>query len=265
MAGHMIVNYMNSLPDVKVFFTSRNKLNKKAIYLEASNFGLLEEIIKDVKPNLVVNSIGIINKLVEEKGEEKVVLINSYLPHKLANICKMNNSKLIHLSTDCVFSGKKGMYTEQSNYSPTDFYGRSKALGEVNDPHNLTIRTSIIGPEIKRPKNGLFEWFLSQKGKDVEGYTNVIWSGVTTLELSKQIINLYREDVSGLINLVSKPISKYFLLNLIKDVYGLNVLINPNNDLRCNRSMKSLRNVKYFIPSHEQMLIELKKFYEKNV
>lgn len=264
LMGHMLVSYVNSLLDFEVYFTTRNKDN--GIYFDVyKDVDKIEKIIKKIKPDLVVNCIGIINKLVNEKNKAMVVFINSYFPHKLADICKKNNSKLIQISTDCVFSGDEGKYTESSDLSPTDFYGRSKALGEVNEGYNLTIRTSLIGQEIKEPKTGLMEWFLAQKGKEVKGYTNVIWSGLTTLELAKQIIKMYEMGIIGLINIVSEPISKYDLLHWIKNVYGIDILIREDSDLKCDRSMKSIRNIKCSVPFHMQMMEELKEWGERNV
>ena len=190
MLGHMVVKYINSLPHFKVDFTTRNK--GKGIYFDAyKDIEKIEDIIKKTKPELVINCIGIVNHIIREGDEDKVVFVNSYFPQKLAHICKSNDSKLIHISTDCVFSGNKGCYTENSPYSPVDFYGLSKAAGEIKDNHNLTIRTSIIGPEIKEPKTGLMEWFLGQKEKSTKGFTKAIWSGLTTLELAKKIIEMH--------------------------------------------------------------------------
>jgi len=264
MLGHMLVKYLKSLKDFEVYFTSRDKLNSDSIYFDAyKDIKWINDIMKEIKPNLVVNCIGIINKLINENDKEEVVFINSYFPHKLANICRLNDSKLIHISTDCVFSGDEGKYTESSKVSPMDFYGLSKACGEINDDYNLTIRTSFIGPEVKEPKTGLMEWFLIQDKKEIKGYTNVIWSGLTTLELCKQIVNMYKKEVVGLINIISKPIDKFRLLCLIKEVYNLDVKIESDDNVKCDRSMESVRDVKYIVPIHEKMLMELKEFVGK--
>jgi len=279
MLGHMLVKYLKSLPDFEVYFTSRGKQDMNAIYFDAYNdFKFIEEILREIKPDLVVNCIGIINKFVTEENKEEVLFVNSVLPHKLARICNENDSKFIQISTDCVFSGEiddssriDGIYTEESKVSPTDFYGLSKACGEVNDDYNLTIRTSLIGPELdkyksselKELKNGLMEWFLAQDGKKIKGYTDVIWSGVTTLELCKQIVEMYNKGVTGLINIVSEPISKFDLLNLIKDVYEIDVKIEKDDLLKCDRSMKSVKNIQYIVPDHLTMLLELKELETK--
>lgn len=273
MLGHMLVKYMKSLKDFEVFFTSRNKLNFDSLYFDAyENSDYFDKIMREIKPDFVVNCIGVINKFVTDENKEEVTFINAVLPHKLERICKLNDSKLIHISTDCVFSGvsggidnPSGNYTEDSDVSPTDFYGLSKACGEVNDDHNLTIRTSIIGPEMKSQKTGLMEWFLNQKEEKIKGYTYAIWSGVTTLELAKQIVNLYERKVTGLINVVSEPISKFDLLGLMKEVYALDVKIEGDDSLRCDRSMKSVMDFKYSVPYHLTMLQELKKWGGKDV
>lgn len=264
MLGHMVVKYIKSLPDFEVFSTVRNETTKSGIYFDAyKDLGKIEEIIKKIKPKLVINCIGFVNHIIKEQDKDVVVFINSYFPHKLANICRLNNSKLIHISTDAVFSGEEGNYTEDSPYSSIDFYGISKATGEIKDDHNLTIRTSIIGPEIKEPKTGLMEWFFKQNEKTVKGFTKYIFSGLTTLELAKKIIEMYKNNVTGLINIASKPISKYDILCLIKNIYHLNINVIPNENPICDRSMKSIRkDIKYNIPTHEEMVKELKNWQE---
>ncbi len=265
MLGHMIVKYIKALPEFEVSFTTRNE--KKGIYFDAyQDFDKIIPILDKVKPDLVINCIGVVPSFINKSNKGMVVFLNSYLPYRLATVCRLSGAKLFHISTDCVFSGEEGNYTEESNLTPTDFYGLTKATGEVNDDYHLTIRTSIIGPELNNSKNGLMEWFLSQKNKEVGGYTGVIWSGVTTLELAKKIIEMYDKEVTGLINIISKPISKYDLLCLIKKVYGLKTIIKWDDKIDCDRSMKSVRkDVNYIVPTHEEMLKELKEFGEKNV
>ena len=264
MLGHMIVKYIKTLPEFEVSFTTRNE--KKGIYFDAyQDFDKIIPILDKVKPDLVINCIGVVPSFINNFNKGKVIFLNSYLPYRLSVVCGLSGIKLIHISTDCVFSGEGGNYTEESNLTPTDFYGLTKATGEVNDDYHLTIRTSIIGPELKGSKNGLMEWFLGQEDKEVKGYTKAIWSGVTTLELAKKIIEMYDKEVTGLINIVSKPISKYDLLCLIKKVYNLKITTKEDDALKCDRSMKSIRDIKYSVPTHKQMLIELKEFGEKYV
>jgi dTDP-4-dehydrorhamnose reductase len=263
MLGHVVVKYLNSLPNFEVHFTTRNKGN--GIYFDVcENMEHIKEIIDHINPTLVINCIGIVNHLITEENKDKTILINSYFPQRLANICKLNNSKLINVSTDCVFSGDAGNYSEYSTYSPTDFYGLSKAAGEIRDDHNLTIRTSIIGPEIHEPKKGLMEWFFSQEGKEIKGFKGAIWSGLTTLELAKKIVEMHEKKITGVINITSEPINKYDLLCLMKKIYSIDILINADNDLNCNRSMRSIRkDVSYSVPTHEKMLKDLKQWGER--
>jgi len=265
MLGHMLVSYINSLKDYKVYYTLRKEINlkKQEIFFDAyKNLEEINEIIKKIKPILIVNCIGIIKPFVNN-NKEKVVFLNSYFPHKINKICIEKNIKFIHISTDCVFSGKKGAYTEESLYSPKDFYGLSKATGEINNKHNLTIRTSIIGPELKKSGVSLMNWLFQQKNNKIKGFKKAIWSGLTTLELSKKIVEMYEKKVTGLINITSKPINKYNLLKIINEVYKLNINIDPNNSFYCDRSMKSIRDdIKYNVPSHNQMIIELKNWTE---
>lgn len=209
--------------------------------------------------DIVVNCIGVINKKI--KNPARTIYCNSVFPHLLADICSRNNAKLIHISTDCVFSGKKiGAYTEKDKLDALDLYGKSKELGEINYGYHLTIRTSFIGREILGEKTGLLEWFLSQSG-EIEGYSNAIWSGFTTSELSHIIYNLIENlsDLNGIVQVASKPISKYSLLLLLKKYFKKDISIRENKNFKCNRSLeldKRIKN-KTYIPSHEEMIKEL--------
>ena len=183
--------------------------------VDATDFNTVSKAIKTFKPDIVVNCIGIIKQLPESNDVMKSMLLNSVLPHKLATYCTDNNSKLIHISTDCVFSGKKGMYKESDVSDVDDIYGLTKYIGEIDDGHNLTIRTSIIGREIIT-QHGLVEWFLSNRGKTVNGYKKSIFSGVTTIELSRIVNKLIKDDyIRGLHHVAAEPINKYNLITKI--------------------------------------------------
>lgn len=183
--------------------------------VDATDFNTVSKAIKTFKPDIVVNCIGIIKQLPESNDVMKSMLLNSILPHKLATYCTAHNSKLIHVSTDCVFSGKKGMYKESDVSDVDDIYGLTKYIGEVDDGHNLTIRTSIIGREIIT-QHGLVEWFLSNRGKTVNGYKKSIFSGVTTMELSRFVNKLIKDDyIRGLYHVAAEPINKYDLIKII--------------------------------------------------
>ncbi len=211
--------------------------------VDALNFDTVVRALATVRPDVVINSIGIIKQLPTAKDPLISLTINSLFPHRLANLCTAAGAKLIHISTDCVFSGRKGMYTEEDDISDAeDLYGRSKYLGEVSQAPHLTLRTSIIGRELQT-QLGLVEWFLSNQGRKVKGYTNAIYSGFTTLALAEiiaQVIERY-PDLTGLYHVSSAPINKYDLLCLIRDVFGLSIDIEPDPTVRIDRSLDSSR------------------------
>ncbi|MBI2998864.1 MAG: SDR family oxidoreductase [Deltaproteobacteria bacterium] len=195
-----------------------------------------------VRPDVVVNCIGIVPR---SHGSEDAITglkVNALFPHQLASICESFNARLIHMSTDCVFSGGKGMYTEEDRPDPEDLYGRCKLLGEVTSPHCLTIRSSMIGRELTGAK-GLVEWFLGQRGQRVRGYRNAIFSGFPTLILAQVMESLIerRPRLSGLYHVSSEPISKYEVLSLVKETYGVAIEIERFEDFRVNRSLDSSR------------------------
>ncbi|NQT32752.1 MAG: SDR family oxidoreductase, partial [Candidatus Omnitrophica bacterium] len=201
-----------------------------------SEMGLrnLSEIIASEKFKTVINCIGIIPQ--KTKDPVKTIYCNSYFPHKIAKICSENNSKLIHLSTDCVFSGRKGMYTENDEPDATGLYGKSKELGEVCYGGHLTIRTSFIGREISDKKVSLLEWFLSQSG-EINGFSKAIWSGLTTNSLSEVICAIVKDfsDLSGIVHASNQPIDKYSLLLLCKKFFDKNIIINKEEEFECDK------------------------------
>ncbi|MDD4907498.1 MAG: SDR family oxidoreductase [Candidatus Omnitrophica bacterium] len=227
----------------------------------AEDFPAFEKSINTVKPDVILNCIGIVKQTKEASDPTKSIEVNSLFPHKLAVLCRRNDCRLIHLSTDCVFSGKKGRYTENDNPDPVDLYSRTKLLGEVTDANALTIRTSMIGRELNT-RHGLLEWFLSQKGKTVKGYTKVIFSGFTTTVLCtilKEII-FNHADLKGLYHISSEPISKYKLLSLINAKLGLKIKIIPYDEVKIDRSLDSSRfrrETAYHPPLWEAMAAEL--------
>lgn len=202
----------------------------------------LKRAFSECDPTVVINSIGIVKQLESAKDAVASIGVNSLFPHQLAEMCSKIDARLITISTDCVFSGRKGNYLESDTPDAEDLYGRSKLLGEVQSPCCLTIRTSIIGPQIQG-KHSLLEWFLSQQGRTVSGYRNAIFSGWPTLELSKIIWKVISEhkSLSGLYQVASQPISKFDLLNQIKEVYGLDVEIIEDEKFVCNRSLNGSR------------------------
>ena len=187
------------------------------------------------------------------------------MPHRLAKICVQRGVRLIHISTDCVFSGSKGMYTERDNPDAEDVYGKSKGLGELLDyPGVLTLRTSIVGHELNGNKS-LLDWFLCQE-KPVKGFSKAIFSGVTTLELARLIKNILLTEpyLAGLYHVSSSPIDKYSLLTLVAKIYNKKIAITEDESLVIDRSLSSeklKKAIRYSSPSWEKMLIDLYRFY----
>ena len=208
-----------SLSDLsKINLFKGNYFNNFVIMKNFLDLIALEEHINKLKPNVIINCLGITNKKKSDNLIEEYIEINSLFPHKLYNICCKNKIRLIHLSSDCVFSGNKGFYNEDDIPDPVDFYGRSKLLGELNFANTLTIRKSVIGHELETRK-GLLEWFLNKKDK-VEGYKKVIFSGLTVLELAI-IIDTYilpNKDLKGIYHISGYPISKFDVLKIIADI-----------------------------------------------
>lgn len=198
----------------------------------------LRDVLCEHEPDFIVNCVGVIKQRPGAHDSILSISVNALLPHVLGEICSAWNGRLIHFSTDCVFSGRDGSYTEASVSDADDLYGKSKFMGEVQGPNALTLRTSIIGHELKN-FTSLLEWFLSQEGRAVSGFRNVLYSGVTTNFLAKVVGDVIERhaNLSGLYQVASDPISKYDLLCLIRDTYGLEVEINPTNDPVSDRSM----------------------------
>ena len=263
MAGHVITTYFQKKSEYTVFYTSRDLEDKDGIYVDITNLTKLEEVIESIKPDITINCIGILNE--HATNNNKLAFqVNSLLPHQLVKLTERCQGKLIHISTDCVFSGNKGDYTESDIPDGTSVYAQSKQLGEIISDNHLTIRTSIIGPELKEDGIGLFLWFMQQNGV-IKGYEKVWWNGVTTLELAKAIEVMIKQNVTGLYHLGSEEkISKFKLLKLIQEVFEKNnVKIIPDSNIVMDRTIKSTRtDLQYTIPSYKKMLLELKDWMQ---
>jgi len=258
MLGHMVKQYFSE-NGYEVVETSREKQDK--YYFDAmDNIWSLENVIAEIQPDVIINCIGILNKDAED-NHDKAVLINSYLPHYIDRLSVKYNFKLIHISTDCVFDGAKGEYTEKSFRDATSFYGRSKALGEIENDRNLTLRTSIVGPDTNPTGIGLFKWFMEQDGQ-IDGFSNVIWTGVTTLQLAKSIEKAINSNLSGLYHVVNnEKIDKYSLLKLFQKYFKTDIVINKKSDYVSDKSIISTRNdFNFNVPSYEDMIIEMKEW-----
>ena len=267
MLGHQLLQHFDNKYVVKV--TLRKKFDDYKIYnlfnrensifeVEASNIGNLSKVFSDFEPDFVVNCIGIVKQRKEASDAIESITINALLPHQLTLLCEKYAARLIQISTDCVFTGKKGSYAETDIPDALDLYGRTKLLGEIDSPHAITLRTSLIGLELLR-KQGLIEWFLSQTCT-INGYARAIYSGFTTAELAsiiERIITQHRE-LSGIWHVSSNPISKYELLcNLSKKLNRQDIKIIKDEKFVCDRSLDGSRFMKatdYKPPSWDEML-----------
>lgn len=205
----------------------------------------VERVVRELRPDWIVNCVGIVKQLPEAQDRYRSVAVNSLLPHRLANLAAECSARLVHFSTDCVFDGKTGGYADDAPSDAYDVYGKSKYLGETDAREwaALTIRSSIIGPELYAPRTGLLEWFLGQSGATVQGFVNAIFSGLTTLEMSRVVGTLITggAELAGTYNVAAEPISKYDLLGLMRDAYALDVAIVPEYAFHCDRSLTMAR------------------------
>ncbi|MCR9132586.1 MAG: SDR family oxidoreductase [bacterium] len=264
MAGHMISEYLKE-KGFRVETLARNSDLSTYSYDLKDLFSNQELVAWDTY-QYVINATGILNRG-EHVNHTNAVFVNSFAPHFLKDIANKHGFRLIHLSTDCVFSGKEGGYKENSLHDGADLYAKSKSLGEIADGKNLTIRTSIIGPEIKNGV-GLFHWFMNVN-EPIKGYKKAFWSGVTTLELAKFIESYIREEMyfTDIFHLTNgEPVSKFELLNLINDIFrNSEVQISPDEDYFVDKSLINTRDDLHEVSkSYSQMLIELHEWIKKH-
>lgn len=251
MLGHVLLRWLAvSKSSFSVYATTLNEERASKMFppeigarikygVDAENIDKLSQIFSSIEPDFVINCIALIKQSQILKNPLSAININAQLPHRLALICQKSGIKFIHISSDIVFDGKKGMYTEHDKVSISDIYGMTKFLGEVGYPNSVTIRTSIIGHQLGE-KTGLVEWFLSQNVK-VRGYTKVIYSGFPTIELARIISDfiLPNENLTGIYHVSSEPISKYNLLKLIASRYNKQIEIEPDYEFILDRSLDS--------------------------
>lgn len=269
MLGHTLFKEFSNNENYDVYATARNKtglnkyfnsnlLDKIIDGIDADRFDSLIVILNKIRPDIVINCIGIIKQLPVAKDPITAISINALLPHKIAKICTEIGARMIHISTDCVFDGLKGNYTEEDNSNANDLYGRTKYLGEVFYSNCITLRTSIIGHELNS-KYGLVEWFLSQEGS-VKGFTKAIYTGFPTIEIARIISDFVipNKSLYGLYHVSSEPISKYELLKIIAEKYNKKIEIIPDNDFYCDRSLVSdkFRNIVGYKPPSWVDLVE---------
>jgi dTDP-4-dehydrorhamnose reductase len=258
MAGHIIRQLLIESNSFEVIDISRDNQSFKSTYsFDLTDLEQLQKILQIEKPDVIINCVGILNQAAEN-NPEKSIFINSFIPHYLSGRCK----RLIHISTDCVFNGSKGNYIENDPKDGYGVYAESKSLGEVTYGPHLTIRTSIIGPELKSNGSGLLHWFLNQTGQ-IKGYSNALWSGVTTLQLANFIKDLVdKPEITGLIHYTNNTkISKLDLLKLVSMIFKKKIDILPFEDYHVDKSLVNTRSeTNLLIPNYETMLRELFNF-----
>lgn len=251
MLGNAMFRKLSEGAEVEVFGTARSASVRRFFApefagrviagVDVENQDSLARVFAEVKPQIVVNCIGLIKQLADANDPLQALPVNAMLPHRLARLCELGGARLVHVSTDCVFAGTKGNYRESDSADATDLYGRSKHLGEVTYPHTITLRTSIIGHELSSG-HALLGWFLAQEGQ-VKGYTKAVFSGLPTVELARVVseVVLPRPELSGLFHVASAPIAKYDLLKLIAGVYDKRIEIIPDDTLVIDRSLNAER------------------------
>lgn len=252
MLGSAVFKYISNHTSHSVFGTMRGPRgeeyfedkHKGCFYsnVDVLDYETLVSVFEDNRPDVVINCVGLIKQLAQAKDPLSTLPLNSMLPHRLSKLCLLTQARLIHVSTDCVFSGSKGMYLESDISDAEDLYGKSKFIGELSDqPHAITLRTSIIGHELASNAS-LVDWFLSQEGS-VKGFTNAIFSGVPTAELARIIVEyvLPNESVFGLYHVSVDPIDKFTLLTEIAKVYNKEIDIIPDDKFVIDRSLDSTR------------------------
>ena len=264
-ADYQTIAVLRDFSKIKLF---NQKYHKNFLIIEnILDYTETKKQLQRLKPDILINCLGITNKerVVNSSQIENIININSLLPHRLQRICYEVGTRLIHLSTDCIFSGGKGSYIENDIPDPTDIYGRSKLLGEVDFENTLTIRKSVIGHELVSRK-GLLEWFLNQNSS-IQGYKNVIFSGLTVLELAK-LIDKYifpRSDLKGILNISGQSISKFDLLKIISDIYNKSIEIIPNESIKINRTLNSSKFYKLTGYKPNSWPVLIKSMYEFNL
>lgn len=258
MAGHVVATYLHEAGYDVDTISARNKLDDSTILLDVTNKSQLETYLKSNHYDAVINCIGILVQQ-SDKRPDLATYLNSYLPHYLEFFYHDKKTKIIHLSTDCVFSGLNPPYQEKSEYDGHLFYDRSKALGEIKNDKDLTFRMSIIGPDMQKEGVGLFNWFMKQSG-ETSGYTKAIWGGITTIELAKGIDAALKTDLRGLYHLVpDENISKFNLLKLFQETFDrTDIILKENDAVALDKTLINTRtDFDYSVPNYKTMISEM--------
>lgn len=258
MAGHVISIFLRENGYTIDTLSAHNPLDNKTFLVDVMDARKLKEVLNSNNYDVVINCIGILVKQSDDR-KDLAAYLNAYLPHFLENYYGGTKTKIVHLSTDCVFSGENPPYKENSTYDGELFYDRSKALGEIINNKDLTFRMSIIGPDMHENGIGLFNWFCKQHG-EIHGYSKAMWNGVTTIELAKGIKAAIEQDLTGLYHLVPKKnISKYDLLKLFKRVFGRDdIEVKPDEKVASDKTLINTReDFDYVVPDYETMVKEM--------
>ena len=273
MLGNTMFRFLSRSPELDVYGTARNERaaghfseNLRAKILTGVNIENQDALIKayaSARPDVVINCVGLVKQLAECNDPLVTIPVNTLLPHRLAALCQLTGSRLIHVSTDCVFSGGKGNYTEADFPDADDLYGRSKLMGEVDAPHAITLRTSLIGHELSG-NHSLVNWFLSRQGS-VKGYTNAIFSGLPTVEISRIVMDyvLPYPELRGLYHVAAAAINKCDLLRLIATAYNKPIEVIPDAALKIDRSLNASRfntATGYIAPAWPELIDRMEQF-----
>lgn len=271
MLGHVLLRYLSKRSEYEVYGTARSLSALSRSFppellatfrpdiVDAINFDSIMRALASIQPDIVINCIGLIKQLPIAGDPLNAITVNAQLPHRISLVSRTAGARMIHISTDCVFDGLKGNYVENDLSTAEDLYGKTKYLGEVNYPHCVTLRTSIIGHELKGCY-GLVEWFLAQEGK-TRGFRKAIYSGFPTIELARIIADhvLPNDKLSGTYHVSSAQISKFDLLNMIAERYDKRIEIEPNDNVVLDRSLNScrFREITGYVPPSWEKLVEV--------
>ena len=268
MAGHAAYIYLKETGKYEIATVCHSgKIEAESYELDVYDSRRLTQIIEQEKPNVVINCIGILIRG-SKSNPSNAIYINAYFPHKLSEITHslFPNSKVIHISTDCVFSGNEGGYKDSDIKNALDTYGMTKNLGELINDRDLTLRTSIIGPELKKNGEGLMHWIFSQKAAgEINGYQKSIWGGITTLELAKVIDSCIETDLTGLYQISNNSsISKYELISLVVKEFDLPIKVNAVEGVVCNKSIvhTERQDFSFSVSSYDKMIEDIHVFMD---
>ena len=265
MAGHVVATYLIEKGYDVTTVSANNKLNEQTVLLDATDPTQLTELLAGNSFDIVINCIGVLIQQSESR-KDLAAYLNGYLPHFLENFYSDSSTRIIHLSTDCVFSGKNAPYYEDSPYDGETYYDRSKALGEVINEKDLTFRMSIIGPDMQAKGVGLFNWFYAQTG-NINGYEKAFWNGITTIELAKGIEAAITQGLTGLYHLVPNTnISKYNLLKIFADTFNrTDISVNPQTTTISDKTLVNTRtDFSHTVPTYEEMVAEMKTWIDEH-